>query len=152
MKRSKLLLGIFSLVFSIVLLGEMREMNGTLEERRGNIIFIKGEKEPYTGILVKEFLYGEIIGKLDIMRGLYNGELFFYHKNGQLYSKFKVIGGKFQDGSTKLYGKKGLCIGRITFKNGKMIEKVIYRGGKVLIDKNHYTLDEVLYEKSNFDE
>jgi|GEM_PF-4624249 len=149
MKKNRFLIGIFFILFSMVSFGNIRIMNENLEERRDNLIFINGEEKPYTGILVKNFLDGEIIGRLEIVNGLYDGELAFYHENGPLFSKFKVNKGHFQDGSAKLYGKKGLTIGRITFRNGKMVEQVRYEGGKVITQKNNYTLEEVIYEKNS---
>ncbi|MGF6906022.1 hypothetical protein [Fusobacterium sp. PH5-44] len=121
-------------------------LHDSMITKRDEKIYVKNEKIPFTGIIVQEFVKGEITGNMEVVNGLYHGDMIFFHKNGKPYTSFKMINGKFQDGTAKLYGEKGLQVGRITFKNGKIIEQVRYRNGEVIRTRKNLTLEDVIYE------
>lgn len=145
MKKIKFLL-VIVLVFSSISFGTVRVIDDSMVQIKNNLIFEKGEKSPFTGVYLKDFLNGRIVGKLDVSNGVYHGEMVFYHLNEKVFTRFKAYKGKFQDGTAKLYGEKGLSIGRITFKNGKIIEQVRYRNGEAITTKKNLTLEDVIYE------
>lgn len=145
MKKLKLLFGMI-LIFSAISYGTLNVIDDSMVQVKDNLIYVKGEKTPFNGVYLKDFLNGKIIGQLDVANGVYHGSMVFYHLNGKVFTKFKAYKGKFQDGTTKLYGEKGLSIGRITFKNGKITEEVRYKNGKAITTKKNLTLEDVIYE------
>ena len=108
----KLLLGVFLLISALSFAARVvkdtevdKEYNVELKD---DIVYEKGEKKLYTGIVEK------------------------YNENGTLRERREYKNGK-TDGLSKFFNTNGQLLGETTYKNGKRngIEKVYYENGKL---------------------
>ena len=127
MKKYLPLLFVIFLLYGINLQAEMRKESYDRKDLRGGLMYLTGEAETYTGILVGYYDKDQGVKcAMTYKEGLLHGERILYYKNGFIKARESYAGGR-KDGATYHYYDTGqLMIKTDYFAGKKNGEKVYY--------------------------
>lgn len=127
----KLLIGLF--LVSSALAFSQRVVKGSQAYDEKGVVYIQGEKTPYTGVLQNINEKGVIVSEAEYKDGKMNGFSKLYYPNGKLGSEatFKA---DVQVGVQKDYYESGKLKAEVPYKNGKAdgVAKAYDETGKVI--------------------
>ena len=139
----KLLIGLF--LVSSALAFSQRVVKGSQAYDEKGVVYIQGEKTPYTGVLQNINEKDVLVSEAEYKDGKMNGfsKLYYpnkklqsettfkndvqegiqkdYHENGKLSIEMTFKNGK-PDGLAKAYDESGKLIQQATFKNGEQVK------------------------------
>lgn len=117
------------------------DFNKLEEDKKTGLIYIKENKELFTGIANKYYENGKLDTKFSYKNGVLEGEGIIYYETGEVWSNFSYSQGKL-DGVIKTYYKDGSIETVKHIKNGKYngSYKVYFQNGKLEYDANFVEL------------
>ena len=137
----KLLIGLF-LVSSVLAFSERVVKGDKAYADDKGIVYVEGEKTPYTGVIEGYDAQGKLEGKANYKDGKMNGSSKLYYPSGKLQSE-ATFKDNVQDGVQKDYYENGKLKAEVPYKNGqvdgtakaydengKVIEQVIFKNGQ----------------------
>ena len=115
----KLLIGLF--LVSSALAFSQRVVKGSQAYDEKGVVYIQGEKTPYTGVLQNINEKGVLESEAEYKDGKMTGFSKLYYPSGKLASEttFKA---DIQEGIQKDYHENGKLIQQVTFKNGEQVK------------------------------
>ena len=127
----KLLIGLF--LVSSVLAFSQRVVKGSQAYDEKGVVYIQGEKTPYTGVLQNINEKGILESEAEYKDGKMNGFSKLYYPNGKLKSE-ATFKNDVQEGIQKDYHENGKLSIEMTFKNGKPdgLAKAYDESGKLI--------------------
>ena len=137
----KLLIGLF-LVSSVLAFSERVVKGDKAYADDKGIVYVEGEKTPYTGVIEGYDAQGKLEGKANYKDGKMNGSSKLYYPSGKLQSE-ATFKNDVQIGVQKDYYENGKLKAEVPYKNGqvdgtakaydengKVIEQVIFKNGQ----------------------
>lgn len=127
----KLLIGLF--LVSSVLAFSQRVVKGSQAYDEKGVVYIQGEKTPYTGVLQNINEKGILESEAEYKDGKMNGFSKLYYPNGKLQSE-ATFKDNVQVGVQKDYYESGKLKAEVPYKNGKVdgVAKAYDETGKVI--------------------
>ena len=127
----KLLIGLF--LVSSALAFSQRVVKGSQAYDEKGVVYIQGEKTPYTGVLQNINEKGILESEAEYKDGKMNGFSKLYYPNGKLKSE-ATFKNDVQEGIQKDYHENGKLSIEMTFKNGKPdgLAKAYDESGKLI--------------------
>jgi len=127
----KLLIGLF--LVSSALAFSQRVVKGSQAYDEKGVVYIQGEKTPYTGVLQNINEKGVLVSEAEYKDGKMNGFSKLYYPNGKLKSE-ATFKNDVQEGIQKDYHENGKLSIEMTFKNGKPdgLAKAYDESGKLI--------------------
>ena len=146
----KLLIGLF--LVSSVLAFSQRVVKGSQAYDEKGVVYIQGEKTPYTGVLQNINEKGILESEAEYKDGKMNGFSKLYYPNGKLGSE-ATFKDNVQDGLQKDYFEDGKVKLEIPYKNGKVegTAKEFYPNGKLFVEATYKNAIKDSYEKSYYE-
>ena len=128
----KLLIGLF-LVSSVLAFSERVVKGDKAYADDKGIVYVEGEKTPYTGVIEGYDAQGKLEGKANYKDGKMNGSSKLYYPSGKLQSE-ATFKDNVQVGVQKDYYENGKVKYELPYKNGQMdgVAKAYDESGKVI--------------------
>lgn len=143
MKRWLPIVLITFLVYGLSLQAEMRRESYEKKDLKSGVVYLIGEEEAYTGILIGYFNKDQGMKcSMTYKEGLLHGERVLYYRNGIIKSRESYANGH-KDGVTYHYYDTGQLMSKITYvagkkngekvhyhKSGEVKTRTVYKNGK----------------------